>query len=154
MALPLGYFLVSSSADVSLGFDEPRKEGSTYLRSTRRVQSSKMLFPAMNEAAALAVQCTFEKEMIECSWQLPSPTSRPGDGAMRVPGGQRKGLAEEQKTSLPRHPVPPRSVFCFPRIRPAGLFLWHSAQAGSQARSHSPSASIIRGPELGTSLPR
>lgn len=45
MALPLGYFLVSSSsAAVSLGFDEPRKEGSTYLRSSRSVQSSKMLF--------------------------------------------------------------------------------------------------------------
>lgn len=86
MALPLGYFLVSSSsAAVSLRFDEPRKEGSTYLRSTRSVQSSKMLFPAMNEAAALAAQCTFEREMIECSWQFPSPTSRPGDGAMRVP---------------------------------------------------------------------
>lgn len=86
MALPLGYFLVSSSsAAVSLGFDEPRKEGSTYLRSSRSVQSSKMLFPAMNEAAALAAQSTFEREMIECSWQFPSPTSRPGDGAMRVP---------------------------------------------------------------------
>lgn len=54
MALPLGCFLLSSSTAVSLPFDESRKERSTYLRSTRRVQSSRMFFPVMNEETALA----------------------------------------------------------------------------------------------------
>lgn len=54
MALPLGYFLLSSSTAVSLPFDESRKEGSTYLRSTRSVQSSRMFFPMMNAETAFA----------------------------------------------------------------------------------------------------
>lgn len=56
IALPLGgCFAVSSSADVSQDFDDSRKEGSTYLCSTRRMQNSQALFPLMNEVTALAV---------------------------------------------------------------------------------------------------